>query len=87
VHTAVEFKELSVGGGALRFDVHYNETLTRGRDIVGAISFFTQAFAKHLPASSRKAVFNFRTPSIHCSACCVMRYAKRNCSRSQTDAS
>jgi len=56
----VEFQELSIAAGALRFDVHFNESLTRGRDIIGSISYFTQAFASFLPASSRKALFIFR---------------------------
>jgi hypothetical protein len=56
---AYVFDEVSVDNSVLDFGVYYNYTISRGRDIVGAMSLITQAFASLLP--SPQIVANFRT--------------------------
>ncbi len=62
------FDEVSVDNSVLDFGVYYNYTISYGRDIVGAMSLITQAFASLLP--SPRIVANFGTYP-HCDAQCV----------------
>lgn len=55
--TAYVFDEVSVDNSVLDFGVYYNYTISYGRDIVGAMSLITQAFASLLP--SPRIVANF----------------------------
>lgn len=55
--TAYVFEEVSVDNSVLDFGVYYNYTISRGRDIVGAISLITQAFTSLLPSPRILATF------------------------------
>jgi hypothetical protein len=62
------FDEVSVDNSVLDFGVYYNYTISYGRDIVGAMSLITQAFASLLP--SPRIVANFGTSPL-CGAQCA----------------
>ncbi len=56
-YTAYEFKKISFGSNEFEFTVQYNYSLSRGRDLPGAISLITSAIASLIPQP--KAVMKF----------------------------